>query len=574
LRGLPVVFKVRVHRQEDGMAKTGAGSAAGGLRRTDRSYAAIITLGGARFVFDSAAGEDLGAYAGDFVRQGCIRVMRKDTPLTVYFRPDIGLARLEVVVELGRIWLEGTGFAAAHITTPYTCEIRHNGRAVAMVRVPYHWWFSRWRWQSAPRPIVRSRAQLLEKRLAVPYGRSGLYGGGRGPREVEWSGPMDTAGIDTYMPATGDRADIGLLTEHQAAYFITGSSAALASLLAQGEACGTMPIHWRDERTGALVDVYEHPRIGADKEGRPRIGLAPRPRLSGPGSRFDPRYIVYDTAHAPAASYLPFVLTDDPFFLEELEAQGSFAILQHAWFRNLYHLPGLALPGQPRAFAWGMRSLFQLGVVAPEKPPRWLMGRHYWRRCIADNLAFARLYMKSPARVHRIFRAFPQSNPVYPWQGSYLAVALGAGVWMGQEDWRDFYRWYYASVTPLCNGRSGWNREWPTPYYFRVMRLPNTHKVMLVQDTALDNETAASWGEAWAWYKNDYNIDDNGWDGHSLMHKQGPAYILSLRGSLALATHLDVPEAKQCYDYIAGQLPAWMARFGHHGDYRWSINPA
>jgi hypothetical protein len=556
------------------MPEPGPGLAPSADRRDGGGYVAVITLGGRHFAFDSAAGEDLGIYEGEYVRQRCLRVMRRDTPLTVYFRPDVGLARLEVVVELGRLWLDGTGFEAAHITGPYSCEILYQGRSVAVVKVPYHWWFSRWRWQSAPRPVVREREVLLGKRLVAPYGRAGLYGAEATGQLVEWSGPMDTAAIYTAMGAGGDRPDIGLMTEFQADYLINGTSGALSSLLAQGEACGTMPIHWRDEHTGALVDVYEYPTVAASPEGKPALPTAPPPRVSGTRS-VDRRYILYESSHSPAAAFLPFVLTDDPYFLEELEAQGTFPIAVSNWHRVRHHLPGLVYPGETRSFAWSMRSLFQLGMVAPERPPRWLKSRAYWRRCIADNLAYARLFMKSPARVHRIFRAFTRSDMVSGWQDSFVAVSLGVAVWMGYEEWREFYRWFCAGVTKLCDGQSGWNREWPTPYYYYPTRLEPRRPMTLIADTSLDAETADSWGEAWQGFKQENRIDDRGWDGYTLMQNQsGPTYYLYLRGSLALATHLDVPEARECYNYIASVLPAALRHFRAPGNCRWSIGPA
>jgi hypothetical protein len=557
------------------MPAANSGAAAGDARQIPAGYAAIVTLVGKRFVFASSAGEDLGAYEGEFVRQRCIRVTRTDTPLTVYFRPDVGLARLEVVVELGRLWLEGTGFEAADITSPYTCEIQYQGRTLTTVQVPYHWWFARWRWQSAPRPIVRSPSALRQKRLIAPFGRAGLHGARGLTSFVEWSGPMDTAGLVPSMPSTGERHDIGLVTEFQAQYLISETAAALTSLLAQGEACGTMPIHWRDERTGAFANVYQYPHIAAHWNGSPRIPLAPMPHPGGPGTPIDHRYFLYDTSHPPAASYLPFVLTDDPFFLEELEAQGSFAFLKYPTPRNADRLPALVNPSETRGFAWGMRSLFQLGVVAPEKPPRWLNGRDYWRRCIADNLAFAHLYMQSPARIHRIFRAFTQAAWISSWQNSYVALTLGAALWMGYEDWRDFYLWFCHGVTQLCNGRSGWNREWPTPYYFYPLPFPPGQAVALVKSTAFDDRTAASWAEAWQWFKKARQIDDSGWDGHTLMgNPAGSAYLLELRAALAMATHLGVPEATECYNYIAAELPPSLLRMHGTGDWRWSIEPA
>ena len=562
------------------MPEPGSGGAGGSLSQARGGYVAIITLGPRRFVFDSATGEDLGAYAGEYVRQGCIRVMRKDTPLTVYFRPDIGLARLEVVVELGRIWLDGTGFEPANITTPYTCEIQSQGRTVATVNVPYHWWWARWRWQSAPRPVVRSPAVLLQKRLVAPFGRSGLYGGGGGRKEVAWSGPMGTAGIFPAMPATGDRPDIGLVTEIQGEYLIEGSSSALTALLAQGEACGTMPIHWRDEHTAAFVDVFQYPLIAADPDGpgQPKLPALPPYRPGGPGTPLHPGYINYENAHSPAAAYLPFVLTDDPYFLEELEAQATEAIAKYSYARDEYHLPALIPPGQTRGYAWGMRSLFQLGVVAPQQPPRWLKSRDYWRRCIADNLKFVHLYMQSPARVHRVFRAFTVSSKIYTWQNSMMAVVLGTALWMGYEDWRDFSVWFYKGITDMCDGRSGWSRQWPTPYKYLPIRTSGKAVLRLIRDTSLDSQTAASWAEMWDWFKQDNKIDDSGWDGHTLIEKMpGLSYALYLRAALALATHAGIPEAKASYDYIAGQIPVLLQSRWHGGGrraYRWSIDPA
>jgi hypothetical protein len=536
-----------------------------GAGNGDDRYSVVITLGGSRLVFESTAGEDLGTYQGEYVRQRCIRIMRKDTPLTVYFRPDVRLSRLEVVVELGRVWPDGTGFEVEHTTTPYTCEILRGDRTVATVKVPHHWWFSRWRWQSSPRPVVRSLVVLLGKRLVVPFGKAGLYGAQPTVKTVQWAGPMDTAGIYPAMGSAGDRQDIGLMTEYQADYLINGTPAALTSLLSQGEACGTMPIHWRDERTGACVNVYEHPGMAVSSSGRPALLVAKRSS--------DQRYIAYDTAHAPAAAFLPYVLTDDPYFLEELEAQGTFAMFQDAWHRNLRKLPGLVYPGETRGFAWSMRSLFQLGVVASEKPPRWLNSRDYWRRCIGDNLAYARLFMESPARVHKIFHAFIRSDMIAGWQNSFVATTLGTAVWMGYDDWRDAYRWFCYGVMQQCNGRSGWNRQWPTPYYYHPLR--SRESTSVIPDTSLDSQTDASWAEAWERFKKDEKIDDSGWDGHTLMQNQtGPVYYLYLRGSLALATHLGVPEARECYDYIAAELPAAMRHYRVPGVCRWSIDPA
>ena len=97
----------------------------------------------------------------------------------------------------------------------------------------------------------------------------------------------------------------------------------------------------------------------------------------------------------------------------------------------------------------------------------------------------------------------------------------------------------------------------------------------LVPDQHLDEVTAGSWAAAWDSFKQENKVDDRDWDNHTLMQNQtSPIYYLYLRASLAMATHVRAPEAKECYDYIASELPGQMAKYRVTGNARWSIDPA
>ena len=74
-----------------------------------------------------------------------------------------------------------------------------------------------------------------------------------------WTGPMGTAGIMTGMATTGDRQEIGPITNLQASYMLRGNQAALDGLMAQGEAVGSFPLWLRDTATNTFLDVFEHP---------------------------------------------------------------------------------------------------------------------------------------------------------------------------------------------------------------------------------------------------------------------------------------------------------------------------
>ena len=73
---------------------------------------------------------------------------------------------------------------------------------------------------------------------------------------------MGTAGIATYMPTTGERDDIGLLTEPQAEFVATRSNAARGAMLAQAEASGSISWHMRDEGVGGPINFERHPNAG------------------------------------------------------------------------------------------------------------------------------------------------------------------------------------------------------------------------------------------------------------------------------------------------------------------------
>jgi hypothetical protein len=200
---------------------------------------ATITLNGQTFVFAEDGGTDLGDYAdphGRFV-QRCIRARHPGlTPFTVHFRPDRTSSRTEVVFELGAIF----GTAAPLNMPEYTVTIARSGTPLATVSVPKHFWFSRWRWQSAPRPVTAKVADLIASGMLPHY--DGAVAGGSAPLSTprRYAGPMDLSGITPYMPQTGERDDIGLVTELPGGDTLcTGSNVALTSLMAQLEGSGT-----------------------------------------------------------------------------------------------------------------------------------------------------------------------------------------------------------------------------------------------------------------------------------------------------------------------------------------------
>ena len=178
--------------------------------------------------------------------QACIRVTHDRLPLTVYFRRDKGASRAEVVFELGRLWSKTP---PANMDA-YRVTILQGDKIVFATDVPQHFWSSRWRWQSAPRPVTVRVSDLIANGL-LPHYDNNVNRGSAHPLRQQSYEIMGLAGIIRSMGSTGERPDIGPVTEAQGEFICTGNKGALETLLAQGESAGTWPWHYRDENTGA-----------------------------------------------------------------------------------------------------------------------------------------------------------------------------------------------------------------------------------------------------------------------------------------------------------------------------------
>jgi hypothetical protein len=505
----------------------------------------VITLNQKRFEFDEAKGRDLGDYAGPRFVQRCVLVMLPDLPLSVLMRPDRDSDRVEIVVELGRLW----SGKPAHLGA-YTADILRGDIQLVHVEVPEHYWFSRWRWQSSPRPLIAQPADLIREGLIPPYANIPGLARRHPKRPPKIYTPMGTAGINPYMPATGEGNDIGPVTEPQGMYLCLGDPQALQEVLYQAEASATVPWHMRDEKTGGLFDVKTYPHGGwyGREVDSPFI-----PTLRSK--------VVPDTAHQPSLSYLPFLLTGDPYFLEELQFQTMWGLGDNPpqYRRDDQCILGV---GQTRALAWSLRNLVQLAKVTPDRVPAWLLPKGFWARVLENNrLWFDATFVRSTAPEQRIFRITkiggnPQSRIVArgtyypPWQQDFLAFIMGWVVMLGFESWRDAFVWTIGATIARTNGKSGWIRAYSTPYVLVIRPSPS-------------DPVASSWAEAWA-----LNVEKQGfkYSDPNAFFKPNSGFFEYTRGALALGVRLGVPEARECFAWadeqarVKGIYYKWMVK--------------
>lgn len=548
---------------------------------------AVVTLSGRTYEFREDTGQDLGDFTstiGNFV-QRCVRSEVVNFPLTVFFRPDRGSDRAEVVFELGRVFSGAPANLGA-----YSVVISRGTQVLSRINVPDHYWFSRWRWQSAPRPVVADVAKLITDGLLPPYERTvtppratqaslnlmplangdyvdlrivaeftaGNYanaskllikakdyaamtsGAGTATTQTTTSqstySVMRLAGVTAAMPNTGERADIGPVTEPQAKYIATADQGALDLMLSQAEAAGTMPWHIRDERQTGPFDFRTYPSAtwyAPTGAGAPYVRATTTP-------------ITIDSAHQPALAYVPYVLTGDPYFLEELQFQATW---------NWGVLPADLRPSAPqvRALAWSLRTLAQATRMSPATTPSWLLPKSYWQTYLTRMRQWcdtAFLYNTRPER--QVFRTAgnldtsrgeplaPEGTWVDPWQDEFLATVLGWIVSMGFSEWRPVFTWSIGGTIARTSAARGWVRAYATPYRM-ILRPSKTAAVV------------TGWTPAWQLTQSVTQkkvTDPNVWAEADM------TYLTYTRGALVYAAKLNVAEAAANLAWATAQLKA------------------
>ena len=420
----------------------------------DGGLAVLIATDGTETWYAQGMSENLGDYVdpdGAFV-QRCYRAPRQDDVfpgLTVWFRPDADGGRREVVVELGVPLV--ASLTPANLGA-YTAEIWDDDTLVATVEVPSHPWYARWRWQSAPRPVRVTREQLIAEGK-VPH-----YDGTTLAQFITDLAPqtyttMGFSGMVTGMGWTGDRPDIGILTGWAAQWLCKGNNT--STVIAQGEASGTISMHLRDHVTAAPLDlIRDYPTLTSyPKGGDPIV-----PLIGG--------IVSYDSGHSPACSYLPWLLTGDVYYLEALQFQANIEIIGEP-ASGRYTWAG-------RYGAWPLRNKLYAAVASPDDPPRWLLARSVFHQHMEGVRAEMLKDMASEDPILAVFRARQfggsQGTPAHPsgtyavfWQCAFESLVYGMCVQLGFDEWSEVLTWKIDSEVQRTNGEA-WPRSAPCPY--------------------------------------------------------------------------------------------------------------
>ena len=474
----------------------------------DLSVEIILPDGAHKFV--AAEGRDLGDFNGPgFIEQNVV-VSDHAIPLRVFFRPDRNSPRTEVVFEWGDAFKSGGSELPA-----YDVHIRKGTTELATVHVPNQYWLTRWRWQSEQRKVIRTASDLIKEKLVPPYASLGR----NTAVPVKPYSIMGTSNITVYMPSTGERGDIGLVPEVTAKFLITGSKTDMESMFAWAEASGTAPWHMRDPETLSAISYVKYPNASTYNEPRGQ-----KPELAQKSTS----PVTIDGSHIPNLTYVPYLLTGDPYYLEELEFTLTFTL------GCIPNHQTIIRHDQARMFAWTLRDFFYLIKALPDNTPSWLLPKSYWVKILDKNLKWTlENFVNNPSfKTAGLFSGVDAPRIAF-WQEDYLAAVLGVGVWMGYQDWQPVFAWKIKSNIARTDGVSGWPRSDPSFYWTEWKDKGGTPVNSWAALAALNNIPP---------------------DNSRLGAKVTLSYVAYDRAALVMATKLGIGAAQPPLDWLNTQL--------------------
>lgn len=319
----------------------------------------------------------------------------------------------------------------------YDVEIQLGGSIVYQQKALTHYHHARWRkvfWiGETPNVHIRHDVAYLIASRAVPnYDQSvviseKLLAG----YEKEWTGditePMGVGLAHPYMPAQGGRRDIGILPGWTVSYLLTQDERAKMVTLGTGDQTGSWTMHYRDRNTDLPVSIADFPYMTI--KGVPTDTKNPKTKLA----ESFPKLVVgnakpphtFQTAHHPSLAYVPYLVTGDYYYLEELQFMAMYCAFES---NPGYRGAGDALVwrDEVRGQAWRLRTIGEAAYITPDTHPL----KDTFDKIVEKNLEWYNAeYTNNPKANKLGFLAngaiYGGKTAVAPWQDDFFTSVVG-----------------------------------------------------------------------------------------------------------------------------------------------------
>ncbi len=177
------------------------------------------------------------------------------------------------------------------------------------------------------------------------------------------TGPMSNALITKAMPTSGGRPDLGMVPDWTLAWLRSQTPGARYAMMQTAEAAGSVPWHIRDPKTTRVPTLDNHPRYWLDGRAN-EASYGHGPMLT------DVDGWDVDNAHQPELAYVPYLISGDRRFLDELIAQTAYALFSYnsaPGYRD--GAEGNLTDDEVRGQAWANRTHGYAAFITPDDHP-------------------------------------------------------------------------------------------------------------------------------------------------------------------------------------------------------------
>jgi hypothetical protein len=221
-----------------------------------------------------------------------------------------------------------------------------------------------------------------------------------------------------YMPTSGGREDIGPYPDWTAQYIVHKTASLREYMLVNGDLAGSWSGHYAKDDPSEIVTVNEKPDYWLD--GR-AWGEGNKPLNNLRGVTNGP-----DGAHVPSLAYVPYLITGDRYYSDEMLHYANHAVLgSNPGYNGRLGEQGLIWQNQMRGWAWRFRDITDAANYLPDNHRY----KDYFTGIMNNNLKAVDTYSNdNPTPLGFLPFGTEGGSEVataaFPWQYAYMAWSL------------------------------------------------------------------------------------------------------------------------------------------------------
>jgi uncharacterized protein DUF4082 len=346
-----------------------------------------------------------------------------------------GRARVDVSVENV---LDKTGAT----TVTYDVGISVAGQIVFTKSGVRHYYLTRWRKKfqvgAAPLAAVTPDLTPFNVTRALPPYLAQVTNDVSTPSGSNYE-ILKSGALLANMPAHGGRPELAPYPDWTARYLVHRNATQRSFVLANGDLSGSWPVHVREAENSVTSGVGRERFISLDQRRRiwydsraqgallDYIKGSPMPiREYGsltPGPGQSP--LIPDNAHQPSIAYVPYLLTGDRFYAEEMAFWANYSMLRTYPEDGVRGANGILSYNEVRGYGWALRNMVDAAAYYPDASPV----RAYLAQKVVANLQWLDNYARAQGPSNPFTILWLNKRPDGPqyismWEQDYLAHAI------------------------------------------------------------------------------------------------------------------------------------------------------